>query len=481
MKILSAAILQLSLGSVANAVQHDADIYFHQKKVLGPSMWVFSGDGLSIYAPDGSLLRAHRKSRLCPYTRSDYRTGAETNDCSYFDVASDGHQYMWAANHDVHRIDIFDIDTGDYAGYTGTCSTPIDMSYHPTRREMWIRCAAPDDDSPGEVDVFSTDAISSNHPLVSFNTTAGMRAYGRLATHSTLGNLGVATQYNKPHLTMFDLSSKEVLQTFDIPKAYASYDMAYSRANQHVFASVRVCCSCGFAGADMESCGRGPGEMVVVKTGPSAKEEEQMGACSGSCKGSTADTVGVAEFDTVNGKFVGEHNSKAGNGCVPFTSPDGKTIVLAPYDGGETVRVLKAGSNGAASAFAADVPIAMAGGTPGSQVVTDVAFLQDGVRNFLLIAGNVDNNLVVADMDDGFKLKKVSLSTNPEATAAGNRQVEWAVGSDYVWVNGGQMEEMYVVEISGGIDTAKVVKTLSDMPDGKVAFVNNFASMRSTQ
>ena len=111
----------------------------------------------------------------------------------------------------------------------------------------------------------------------------------------------------------------------------------------------------------------------------------------------------------------------------------------------------------------------MAGGTWGSQVVTDVAFLRDSVRNFLLIAGNVDNHLVVVDMDDGFKLRKVSLSTNPEATAAGNRQVEWAVGSDYVWVNGGQMEEMYVVEISGGIDTAKVVKTLSGVPDGKGA------------
>ena len=274
-------------------------------------MWVFSGDGLSIHAPDGSLLRAHRKSRLCPHARSDYRTGATTTDCAFFDVASDGHQFVWAANHDVHRVDVFDIDTGDYAGYTDTCSTPLDMSYHPTRREMCessvrsssrlpartvtptsrtlphrpvlparhapgIRCAAPDDDSPGVVDVFSTDSLSSDHPLVSFNTTAGMRAYGRLAVHSTLGNLGIATQYNKPHLTKFDLSSKEVLQTFDIPKAHASYDMAYSRANQHVFASVRVCCSCGFAGADKESCGRGPGEMVVVATGPSAKEEEQM-------------------------------------------------------------------------------------------------------------------------------------------------------------------------------------------------------------
>jgi len=479
MKILSAAILQLSLGSVANAVQHDADIYYHQKTVLGPSMWLFSGDGLAIHAPDGALLRSHRKGRLCPHVRSDYRTGAETSDCSYFNVASDGHRYVWAANHDVHRIDVFDIDTGDYAGYTDTCSTPLDMSYHPTRREMWIRCAAPDDDSPGAVDVISTDALSANHPLVSFNTTAGMRAYGRLATHSTLGNLGIATQYNKPHLTLFDLSSKEILETFDIPKAHASYDMAYSRANQHVYASVRVCCTCGTEEADLESCGRGDGEMVLVQTGPSAKAEEQIGVCSGGCKGSVADTVGVAEFDTVNGKFVGEHNSVAGNGCIPFASPDGRTVVLAPYDGGATVRVLRAGANGAPSTVAADVAIAMAGGAPGAQAVTDVAFLQDGARNLLLVAGSVDNDLVVVDMDDGYAITKVRLSANPEPTAAGNRQVEWAVGSDYVWVNGGQTEEMYVVEIPGGGGTARVVRTLANVPDGKVAFVNNFANMAS--
>ena len=151
----------------------------------------------------------------------------------------------------------------------------------------------------------------------------------------------------------------------------------------------------------------------------------------------------------------------------------------------------------------------MEGGTPGSQVVSDVAFLQDGTRNFLVVAGSVDNFLVIADMDDNFRMRKVQLTSNEEPTAAGNRQVEWAVGSNYVWVNGGQTEEMYVVEISGGMDTAKVVKTLKNVPDGKgachgarvglfenplaltharcssfrhaVAFVNNFAKMRSAQ
>merc|ERR1719401_840238 len=116
----------------------------------------------------------------------------------------------------------------------------------------------------------------------------------------------------------------------------------------------------------------------------------------------------------------------------------------------------------------------MTGGTFGAQAVSDVAFLQDGDRNFLLVAGSVDNELVVADMDDGFKFEKVSLSTNPEATAAGNRQVEWAIGTDYVWVNGGQTEEMYIVKLGKSIEDSKVVKTLDNVPDGKVIFVKNY-------
>ena len=139
-----------------------------------------------------------------------------------------------------------------------------------------VRCAAPDDDSPGVIDVFSSGCLSCDHDLVSFNATSGMRAYGRLAVHSTLGNLGVATQYNRPHLTVVDLSKKEVAAAHVIPKAHASYDLAYSGRNEHVFASVRVCCTCGSAGADLESCGRGPVGMVLVTTGPSASEEEQM-------------------------------------------------------------------------------------------------------------------------------------------------------------------------------------------------------------
>merc|ERR1719188_2588874 len=97
-----------------------------------------------IYSVDGStLLKQHEKSTLCqPHVN---RFGATSDDCAYFTYASDGHRYVWAGSFaGVHRVDLFDIDTGEYVSYIPTCSTPLDLEYHTTRREMWLRCAQED-------------------------------------------------------------------------------------------------------------------------------------------------------------------------------------------------------------------------------------------------------------------------------------------------------------------------------------------------
>ena len=249
-------------------------------------MWIFNKDGLTVFSPDGVQLRKHRKSQVCPNLRTDFRTGQSTDDCSFFDVQSDGHRYVWAANHDdaPHKIDVFDIDTADYAGYTPTCSTPLDLNYHPARNEMWVRCAAKNDEGPGEVDVFSTNSISAEHELVNFNITAGARAYGRMAAHSTMGNFAFSTQYNQPHITKFDLSGRDIVETFPLEKGYSTYEMTYSPANEHVFAAVRVCCSCGSAEAEVEDCPSDEPEQVLVQTGPNRRDEPQDGVCSRPCK-----------------------------------------------------------------------------------------------------------------------------------------------------------------------------------------------------
>merc|ERR1712176_450209 len=319
----------------------------------------------------------------------------------------------------------------------------------------WTRCAAADDDSEGEIDVFSTNSLSSDHVMVKLGNST--RPYGRMVTHSSLGNIGYATQYDANVLTKFDLSSKEVKETIQLMDgAEAAYDFEYSPVSKHLYIQSRVCCAAG--------CGR-------------------------SCEGSEADTIGVMEFDTVSGQFIGSHNSLKGNGVSPLTSPDGKYIVLLPYDGGETVRLLMAGTNGQESELLGDAMVGLKTSDPtydNSNVITDVAFIQDENRNFLVVAaGSAKNDVVFVDLDDpDFPTFKVALSNDSEPTAAaGGRNIEWARGSDYVWVNAGEVQLMYVLKVGQRIDTAKLVKEIPGIIDGKVVFVHNYvkdASMSAT-
>ena len=159
------------------------------------------------------------------------------------------------------------------------------------------------------------------------------------------------------------------------------YEVAYSGKNQHIFLRASVCCSCGFVGADNEDCGRYGSSNVTITTGPSAwvfvcyesdgclshmcwcifpgnslfsflstnphpRGQTLPGQC-GRCDGvAGVDTLGVYEFDTVSETFVGNHLMPSGVGGDPFSSPDGKFIVLVGRNGGEKLRFLRTGSNG---------------------------------------------------------------------------------------------------------------------------------------
>jgi len=186
------------------------------------------------------------------------------------------------------------------------------------------------------------------------------------------------------------------------------------------------------------------------------------------------------EFDTMADQFVGSYNSLKGNGVSPMVSPDGKYIVLLPFDGGETVRILMAGKTGEVSELLGDAMVGLTSSDPtydNSEVISDVAFIQDENRNFLVVAaGSTSNDVVFVDLDDpDLATFHVTLSDDSEATAsAGGRNVEWARGTDYVWINGGEVEKMYVVKVGNTINSAVLVKSISGIIDGKVVFVNNY-------
>lgn len=489
MNLILAAISGFGLLSIpsAIAVNQQADIFYNEKSYLGPSMWHFNKDGLSIYSPNGDLIKQHRKKSLCkPYT--DYR-GNLKEDCSYFTMASDGHRYVWAVGHHngEHHIAAFDIDTGDHAGDHSTCNTPLDLEYLPSRREMWVRCASSSASSSyggdiGEIDVFSSGVLTSDHKLIHLNGTS--RPYGRIAVNSAMGPYGYASAYDMGHISELDLSSKTVSGRYTIPKASGSYAMGFSPVNEHLFVRTRVCCSCGNPTSDAPSCGYGDPKQVIVQTGPSAGPNPQNGTCSTPCLGSPADTLGVVEFDTVGKIFVANHNIKDGSGfgADPAASPDGKYILLMPNDGGKNVRIIEAGSNGEASKVLKDVEVNFQGGAPGKMVVSDFAFVTNNGRNILVLAANSDNEIVLVDINDNFKMKRLNLSPGvSESTGGDSRQVEWAIGSNFVWVNGGESKEQYIIEIPDGVDSATISRSLADVPSGQMIFVNNYERLRTVE
>jgi len=490
MKIFS----QLTLGALSllsvGATAPTTDVHYHTKEHLGPSMWLFSPEGLTIYAPDGEVKKAHPKKMICQGS-----SPGKENDCYYFTYASDGHRYVWAGNFGNgidagHNVQAFDIDTGDYAGYLETCSTPLDLVYQTARREMYLRCAEEDLEggSPGEIDVFSSATLSSDLPVARFNMTGMGRQYGRMSLHSSMGPFAYSVAYKHSYVTEVDLSNKNISAKYDIPKAYGAYDMTYSPVNKHVYFRVRVCCTCPDPNStatefDAASCGRsGVGTPSLVQTGPSASTDKQIGICGNGCEGSRADTIGVMEFDTVNKVMVDSHNIKEGTGwgADPVASPDGKWIVLMPNDGGQNVRIMQAGENGESSASTIrDIPVDFMNGVPGKTVVSDVAFIQDENREILVIGASTDNNIVLVDLNT-FGTRKIDLSPGViESTGGSTRNVEWAIGTDYVWINGGEAQEAYVVKIEGGILSAVVDRTITDFPAGQMIFVDNFERKRT--
>lgn len=250
--------------SNVEGIQATTDIYYHEHQTLRlpRAMWVFSGEGLSILSVDGS--KTHKQ-----LSKLDMDCG---DSCFYFDVVSDGQKYVWAnaLHSSPHRVDVFSLETGDYLGGVATCNTPLDMDYVANRGELWIRCAQPanmDDPESGHMTVIQANSLGTSSEEVRLTDN---RAYGYSVFHSSLGNYGYATANNEDVIWKIDMANRMAVSNFTLEKADSSYDMTYSQANKHLFLRSRVCCTCGFEGADAPTCGRGSGSPGQnIQTGPS--------------------------------------------------------------------------------------------------------------------------------------------------------------------------------------------------------------------
>ena len=95
-----------------------------------------------------------------------------------------------------------------------------------------------------------------------------------------------------------------------------------------------------------------------------------------------------------------------------------------------------------------------------------------------MVGASTDNDLVLVDLKT-FQTRKLNLAPGvAESTGGGARYVEWAVDSNYVWVNGGEAKEAYIIEITGGIQTASISKTLTGVAPGNMLFVCNYERER---
>ena len=225
-------------------------------------MWTFSDQGVTVFSVDG-------QKELMKHSAADLACGEA---CFYFNVVTDGRKYVWgnALHSTLPRVDVFSLETGDYLGGVATCNTPLDMDYVPNREELWIRCAGDDENTTatGHLAVIPTNAMSVASDHVRLND---VRTYGYAVFHSSLGNYGYATGNTENTLWKVDMAYRQVVANFTLGKAHSSYDVTYSPVNKHIYLRSRVCCTCGFEGADAATCGRAPGMPgQTIQTGPSA-------------------------------------------------------------------------------------------------------------------------------------------------------------------------------------------------------------------
>ena len=239
------------------------------------------------------------------------------------------------------------------------------------------------------------------------------------------------------------------------------------------------------------------------------------GLCGSSCEGiEGVDTIGVYEFDTKKSTVVATHLLAEGIGGDPYPSPDGSKysiyyiravgaiclctiakpvpvrfvsffaeyIVLLGKNGGKTVRVLAAGSEGSPSKILADLELDFnRTGFETLSVAKDFAFVERDGKTLFVMPSGTEHKVAIVDFTDGgkFETTYVAFSSDKEFDRGGAphgryRQVEWAVGTDYVWTNDSSNDEVYVIDVIQG----RLVKTIPAIESTRLVSVQNFERVR---
>jgi len=470
--ILSLASETTAWGPAGDELEVNPQMHQSNWRARHAHMWMFGENGVSIFTPDGSEeVKTIPPENVCKNVTSD--DGSSRVRCDFTDVVSDGNKFVWATvARGVPKIDVFRIDTGDLVGSFQTCGSPGELDVHPLREEIWVHCSEYSNFSESHMDVFST--VSPTAPItatVRMHDNTNMRSRGKIAVHSDMGDVAYSTVSGQPFLYKIDLAERMVMDQYSFeegnPKFYGLYDMTYSPKNGHIYARTEVCCTCGFEGADALECGRYGSKNITISG------EEVEGQCGGHCRGGSTDTIGIIEFDTKTDTMVGTHKFVGtAPTYAPFTSPDGKYIILFGLDGGSTVQMLEAGASGEKSEVARTLSLEFnTTNVEEASVYRDFAYIKTADMNLFVVSSSADYRVAIVDMDTpNMDVSYVSLKDTPYDGRSYSRQVEWVEGTDYVWIGGQQDDEAYVINIA----TKELIKTFTEVDPRKLLSVTPY-------
>jgi len=482
------------LLSTASAFVHTNEDQFHATKdYIGNTMWIFGTPGVFIYSPDGKeLINSIDGDRICKQEPTTESTSRYNSACRYYDVVSDGKKFVWTAlRRDTPKIDVFDINSGALVGSFKTCASPSRLEYHALRDEIWVRCTEVDANHtvPSNLDVFSASSpsgdIQTDILLKERALEEGLSSNGHTIIHNTLGDIGYLTDSELSTLFKLDLSTKAIVDKIEMnPPSHGLNDASYSPVNQHIYVRSEVCCTCGFEDSDLgEDCGRYEPYDVSPTTGKFAGKNDVQGTCGRGCEAKPGiDTIGVYEFDTATDTVVATHVMKEGFSGDPLPSPDGKYIVLLARNGGKTIRIIEAGEPGQPSTNIFDVELDFnRTGYEDKSVALDFAFVTTpDDRTLVIFPSGTEHKIGIVDITNG-KPEKISYVTfNDEPFIAGRaphgryRRVEWAIGTNYVWVTDSSLDEVYVIDFVN----EEVVTVLTDTDVSKMISVQNYEYQR---
>lgn len=127
----------------------------------------------------------------------------------------------------------------------------------------------------------------------------------------------------------------------------------------------------------------------------------------------------------------------------------------------------------------ADIPVNFANSLPGTIAVTDFAIAEIGGRNVAVFASGSDNDVAIVDLESPTSVPKISLTSSSFASgvAGEGRSVEWAQGTEFVWLTGQEAKEIYVIQIPrGDIGRATVKTVIQGVDASALMYVENYAA-----